>query len=168
MSHFLSSTKEDKKQQNCELYAIFGGGYLYGVEITDRITACAGGGIHAQTGYISGTATLIINSAGFGGYSCSHNNPVPNYFGGGINMLNGDLYVTGNMLLSYGYTGGQGGGLNTQCSTINSILEQHHSTITQQYPVGGITFDGISKTVSGKVSLPPLMLIQQLTALQCK
>ena len=27
-----------------------------------------------------------------------------------ITMLNGDLYVTGNMLLSYGYTGGQGGG----------------------------------------------------------
>ena len=27
---------------------------------------------------ISGTATLIINSAGFGGYSCSHNSPVPN------------------------------------------------------------------------------------------
>ena len=52
---------------------------------------------------LSGTATLINNSAGFGGYSCSHNNPDPNYFGGGINMLNGDLYVTGNMLLCYGY-----------------------------------------------------------------
>ena len=52
---------------------------------------------------ISGTTTLNKNAAGFGGYSCSHNNPVPNYFGGGINMLNGDLYVTGNMLLSYGY-----------------------------------------------------------------
>ena len=50
MSHFLSSTKEDKKQQNSVLYAIFGGEYLYGVEITDRITAYAGGGIHVQTG----------------------------------------------------------------------------------------------------------------------
>ena len=52
---------------------------------------------------ISGTTTLNKNSAGFGSYSCSHNNPAPNYFGGGINMLNGDLYVTGSLLLSYGY-----------------------------------------------------------------
>ena len=53
--------------------------------------------------FISGTTTLNKNAAGFWGYSCSHNNPVPNYFGSRINMLNGDLYVTGSLLLSYGY-----------------------------------------------------------------
>ena len=101
--------------------AIFGGGYMSisgNLLLTDSFTAYAGGGIHVQNSSlaISGIATLNNSSAGFSGYSCSPKNPNPNYFGGGINMLNGDLYVTGSLLL----TGGQGGALNAQWSTINN------------------------------------------------
>ena len=68
---------------------------------------------------ISGTATLNNNSAGFWGYSCSPKNPAAKYFGGGIDMLDGVPYVTGSLLLTVGYAGGQGGALNVQWSTIN-------------------------------------------------
>ena len=97
---------------------------------------------------ISGTATLNNNSAGFGGYSCSPKNPDPNYFGGGINMLNGDLYVTGSLLLTNSYSGGQGGALNAQSSTITITGTMSLANNSADNVSGGIAliFDGSSMT----------------------
>ena len=137
--------------------AIFGGGYMSisgNLLLTDSFTAYAGGGIHVQSSSlaISGTTTLINNSAGFLGYSCSPKNPEANYSGGGINMLNGDLYVTGSLSLTDGYAGGQGGGLNAQWSTINITGTMSLANNSADNVGGGILFDATSMTVSGNVS----------------
>ena len=137
--------------------AIFGGGYMSisgNLLLTDSFTAYAGGGIHVQNSSlaISGIATLNNNSAGFWGYSCSPKNPNPNYFGGGINMLDGVLYVTGSLLLTGGYSGGQGGALNAQWSTINITGTMSLTNNSADNVGGGITFDGSSMIVSGNVS----------------
>ena len=137
--------------------AIFDGGYMSisgNLLLTDSFTAYAGGGIHVQSSSlaISGTATLINNSAGFLGYSCTPKNPGANYFGGGINMLNGNLYVTGSLSLTDGYAGGQGGGLNAQWSTINITGTMSLANNSADNVGGGILFDGTSMTVSGNVS----------------
>ena len=69
-------------------------------------------------------------------------------------MLNGDLYVTGSLLLTNSYAGGQGGALNAQSSTINITGTVSLANNSADNVGGGITliFDGSSLTVSGNVS----------------
>ena len=130
--------------------ASFVGEITVDVLLTGNHAGYAGGGIHMETGNvtISGTMSLSNNSVGTfdspysfgGGY---------NTFGIVYLSVTGNLVVTGNHAAGHH---GQGGGLNVMNSIINVTGLMSLANNSADYCGGGIKVGGCSMTVSGNIS----------------
>ena len=130
--------------------ASFGGEITVNVLLTGNHAGYAGGGIHMENGNftISGTVSVSNNSVGTfdspysfgGGY---------NTFGIVYLSVTGNLVVTGNHAAGHH---GQGGGLNVMNSIINVTGLMSLANNSADYCGGGIKVGGCSMTVSGNIS----------------
>ena len=122
--------------------------------LTDNHADYAGGGIHMENGNVAifGTVTLINNSVGLLDITQS--------YGGGIAIFGGDISVTGNLLITDGYTGYAGGGIHVQygnidiSGTVSLVNNSAYSLVISHSGFGGgISSFGSNVSITGNLLL---------------